>query len=354
MAITSVKTSGTPLTVDDIEFWGNPLNIIKCNGWVYEKSAYGVRGPIINYLMSLPQIPTLITSGEEVVGDWTEELSGKFDVTVGANNVYYTSTNTTRFTVTSSTAVTNYYISNNSIDKGKIPVVDGKNQMDWTFDQYLGFWGTAASGAYDGDGELKFSIKNNGSWGTAVNVPAFSSAYRVWKQIDITSFARDRVEGIKFISNSSDTTSETLDISFLVRYMLGGQGPVWGARYLLYPGKEGTILSQGYLANYEVGYIDAGASGDTGIVGVVVIGNVGDVSECANVLIANGGITPLETGGAITAGMLVMMGSAPNEVVTSAGVGDGDESVGKALEASSGDGAFVMVDLGKDGAAHLT
>lgn len=126
-------------------------------------------------------------------------------------------------------------------------------------------------------GELKVQIRNNGSWGTALNVPVVSNA-DVFEYccIDISSLARSRVDGFRFVNNRGTGSSEKVYVDdIIVTDIITGnnatqvaKGPVIGP-IKPFRIKTGETINPGESCNLEQGLlVTAGAENDVGLVGV--------------------------------------------------------------------------------------
>lgn len=210
----------------------------------------------------------------ETIADWVESNTGVFDVTIDGTN-QKVGTYGVRMTATAACDGTQNV--STTIIKGSAAAPLGG--VDWREYDFFGGWQFAiASGDFANLGEMKFNIKNNGVWGTAVNVPI--PTYNVHQRFDIniTSFTRDKVEAIRFECANPTATDAVMYDDLIVYKFSAGRGPVMGACKAL-PVKSETTLIPGDIAKFSsaaVHRIDEAAAAGVENIGVCVIGGTGD------------------------------------------------------------------------------
>lgn len=289
----------------------------------------------------------------ETVGDFTEDPANQLDVaTDAANNKIGTNSIKLSSTVASAGKVQTTEIENSSVPG--VRAKDGVAQMDWRNSDYVGFWFRGNGAAHFGAaGDLKFNIKNNGTWGTAVNVPAATNA--VWQrvEIDISGFTRDRVEAIRFENNNADA-AEDVQVDYIIRYKFGnGKGPVWGSTIKL-PIKSAVTLALGNIAEFEPSTthrldLESAAGADT--LGPVCIGGVGDANGTVYGVVQVDGLAYLRASAALDAGEGVEWAASHKVAGVAAGVGAAaagnfENVFAKALEAPSAADADIKCHIG--------
>ena len=157
---------------------------------------------------------------------------------------------------------------------------------DWGDSDFVGFWAKAdTAGDFGSAGDLKFNIKNNGSWGTSVNVPALSGTLTNWErlEVDITSFKRDKVEAIRFELTSGPAAAEDVSIDQIIRYKFGnGYGPVFGGPIIPFPIKSAAAPVRKNIATLEFGNVGttqsvlAATAAARGNLGPVIVAGTGN------------------------------------------------------------------------------
>ena len=236
--------------------------------------------------------PVRLVNDMETAAEWTETDNGEFDIAVNTTDEIV-GTNCQKFTATGAGDGTQF-ISTNYIDAGTIPAKvytnDETPQMNWEESDYVGFWAKAdTAGDFSTAGDLKFNIKNNGTWGTAVNVPALVSSIQMQRlEVDITSFQRDRVEQIRFELQDSVAAGEDMSIDQMVRYKFGnGYGPVFGRcqPFMITSGSTVTqkqVVSFGSKVANTIETVAAASAASAANVGPVVVGGTGgnDLDVC--------------------------------------------------------------------------
>ena len=219
----------------------------------------------------------------ETVGEWTESDSGTFDIAVNSSGKV--GTNGQKFTATAQGDGSQNIETDYIYGGAQVPTAarDGLThrvgQLNWEDSDFVGFWVKADTAADFGTaGDLTFQLKNNGTWGTAVNVPATSGTNTNWEriEIDITSFARDAVEKIRFNLTSGPAAAEDITIDEMIRYKFGnGYGPVFG-RCQWFPIASGSTVTRGQIATVsDVGLASTAAAAAAQNLGPVVVGGTG-------------------------------------------------------------------------------
>ena len=210
---------------------------------------------------------------------WDESDNGTFDKADVASAVTGAGVKLTATSAGNGTQT----ISTDDIDGGSQPPVsrpEGEvGQMNWEESDFVGFWAKPdTAGDFATAGDLKFNIKNNGDWGTAVNVPALAGTLTNWErlEIDITSFQRDRVEAIRFELNSGPSAGEDISIDEVIRYKFGnGYGPVMG-KCEPFPIVSGSTVARQEIATInDEGLVSTAAAASGQNLGPVVVGGTG-------------------------------------------------------------------------------
>lgn len=322
-------------------------------GWLETESPTERSGGLRTYLELLGIISghqrVKFVNDTETTGDWTAS-GATFTKTVGATNKRTLGTNTLALATVSPTADGTEYVTTSVINNSA--AVDQTNGVDWRDLSLIGFWQFSAG--FNGAGELKLQIKNDGSWSDSVNVPYLTAAnVHQYAEVDISSLARDKVQQIRFV-NGNSTNSETIYIDQIIAYKLGNsKGPVLG-NCAWFAVKNGVAMSKGDLVNFEDGYVDVAASGDEEVIGICVIGGTGSAETGVQALVQIGGLAVVEVSAASTTlGYSVYATAARTCVVAT--VGESDQAFAKLVDdngAASGD--FVWVLLNANGTTAVT
>ena len=233
--------------------------------------------------------PIFLVNDMETVGDWTESANGTFDVAVNTSGKQ--GTNAQKFTATAAGDGTQN-VQTLIIRAGDaIPSGDKTGRVetvgdDWRDSDFVGFWAKPdAATDFNAAGDLKFNVRNGGTWGTAVNVPAVPAATVAWQriEIDITSFQRDKVDAIRFELTSGPAAAEDVSIDQIIRYKFGnGYGPVWGGSVFPFPVKNAATPTLKQIATFETGAVGttqtvlAATAAARGNLGPVVVSGTGN------------------------------------------------------------------------------
>ena len=232
----------------------------------------------------------------ETLADWTESDSGTFDVTADTTN-HKIGSGAIKLTATSACDGTQYIETSIIVASKAVPndVYGNVGSLDWTgFDWFGGWWFGGGANHFDGEGELKFSIKNDGVWGTPVNVVIPSGSINLPPQVptqsvhkrfdvDITSFARSKVQAIRFYC-SCPTAGQNITIDDLIVYKFStGRGPLIGGGAVPYVSANGVTISRGDIVSYSTGTVhriqEESAADQVDDVGVCVIPAIGDINS---------------------------------------------------------------------------
>lgn len=287
----------------------------------------------------------------EAVADWTENDDGDLDVAID-NTDYKVGTYSIQLT---STIAETGNVSTDVINAGNVAIVDpftGRQSQDWNNSDFVILWATAADASEDfaTAGDLKLNLANYGNptagqaaWGTAVNVPGVTyNATAIWRSlaIEITSFARDKIEQIRF-ENNEPTGGQDINIDEIVRCKFtDGKGPL-RAPCIPLPAKSAEVILQGNIVRYDVtsrraiNWVTAAAGGD---IGPCVIPGTGNAAGTVMVWIAGNGITRMRT--AASSGCAAddgIAGASVNTIIDTANMAAEVTSIGKSLESPAED-----------------
>tara|TARA_Y100000310_G_scaffold202967_1_gene203211 strand:+ start:1546 stop:2583 length:1038 start_codon:yes stop_codon:yes gene_type:complete len=213
----------------------------------------------------------------QTVGDWTESDSGTFDV---AANTTDEKIGTTCMKFTATAACDGTQNIETTVIQGSALAPVAPDGLDWREYDFFGGWQFGGgAGDFGTLGEMAFNIKNDGSWGTAVNVPVPTNAVHQYFDVDITSLARNKVQAIRFECNNTNA-GEAVSYDDLKIYKFStGRGPMDGPCKPVYP-VSAAALTRGDIVSYSSGIIhrveeESGAD-QVDDFGVTVIGATGD------------------------------------------------------------------------------
>ena len=230
----------------------------------------------------------------ETAADWTESDDGTFDIAADSTNEKVGS-NAMSLTATAACDGTQYV--ETSIIRASQAIPNDKygetGGIDWTgFDWFGGWWFGGGAAHFDGLGELQLNIKNDGVWGTAVNIiiptgsadlPPMIPTNAVHKlfDVDITSFARNKVQAIR-IYCACPTVGQSVSIDDLKVYKYStGRGPCMGP-CMPYTPADGVQISRGDIVKFTAGTthrIGETAAAEVIDIGVCVIPALGDINS---------------------------------------------------------------------------
>lgn len=287
--------------------------------------------------------PRTMVNDCETLADWTESDNGVLDATLDSSNnkigsgaLLITNTAATDGTQNIETTVINAGAAVPSDAFGET------GQLDWDGYDYMVFW-TYGGGAghYSEAGELKLNIKNNGAWGTAVNIPApiGTNAVHQRKEVDITSFTRNQVEAIRFESNNPNTSEAvTIDDIWVCKFVTG-RGELMGkcSPYII---KSGTAFTRGQIAEFEAGSThraDVEAAVGVETIGPVSIEGTGDAAGTVFAWIQDHGLVYLRVNAATVNGESLIWQSdnaTHGHLVQGGATGVDENSFAKGLEAA--------------------
>ena len=242
--------------------------------------------------------PILEVNDCQTIGDWTESHDGTFDATADTTNEKI---GTTALLLTATADCSNtsivYHVETNFIKGSQIVPANARGEtegIDWRgYDWLGGWWFGGGANHFGGLGELKLNIENDGAWGEAVNItnptarvalPPMVPTNAVHKRfdVDITSFARNKVTKIRF-ECTNPTAAEAVSLDDLIVYKYStGRGPLLsGGATPMVPANAG-VISRGDIVSYSSGIIhrieQESAADQVDNVGVCVVPATGDIN----------------------------------------------------------------------------
>lgn len=206
-----------------------------------------------------------LVSNCEDVTDWDISDSTNFnavndttDKRVGSNAIELVDAGTT----------TGTYV---TLDDGHRP-----NDEDWSEFNWLCMWLHDDTGLRLA-GELKFQIRNNGTWSTATAVPLCTTADTFeLRCIDISDFDRNHVDGFRFVNNRGTGSDEKVyvDYIFVTDIITGlgaatalAVGPYFGPIVAL-PMTTGATIVPGDPVIWTTMGVNTASSGSHNIIGI--------------------------------------------------------------------------------------